>query len=95
MASPFQDMSFNSCLLSISNQLTREDLKKMKFVLPDCIPQGKLQSVGEPYELFSLMMEYELLAQDNTDLLSELLKSTGKMNLNNLLQDFLAPQPSG
>ncbi|XP_015780144.1 PREDICTED: uncharacterized protein LOC107358031 [Acropora digitifera] len=95
MDSSFQDVSFNSCLLSISNQLTREDLKKMKFVLLDCIPQGKLQSVGEPYELFSLMMEHELLAKDNTDLLSELLKSTGKMNLNNVLQAFLAPQPSG
>lgn len=87
--------SFNCCLLSISNQLTHEDLKKMKFVLPDGIPQRQLQSVREPYELFSLMMEYQLLSKDDTHLLSELLKSTGKMNLNNLLQDFLAPQPSG
>ena len=89
--------SFKCCLMSISNELTGEDFEKMKFVLLDYLPRGKLQIVKEPYELFSLMIENELLSEENTGLLSNLLKSVGKIHLNNLLQDFFAQfqQPLG
>ena len=69
--------------MSISNQLTSDDLNKMKFVLQDDLPKRKLEGVQQPYQLFSLMMEAKLLSANNLTRLGELLKSTGRMDLSN------------
>ena len=75
--------TFKAHLMSISNQLTSDDLNKMKFVLQDDLPKRKLEGVQQPYQLFSLMMEAKLLSANNLTRLGELLKSTGRMDLSN------------
>ena len=72
---------FKKNLMSISNQLTMEDLAKMKFFVQGYIPKGKLQNITKPFELFSLMMENDLLSPTNVDLLAKLLESTGRLDL--------------
>ena len=68
-------------LMSISNQLTTEDLEKMKFFIQGNIPKGKLQSITKPYELFSVMMENDMLSPTNLNRLGELLESAGRLDL--------------
>lgn len=75
--------TFKAHLMSISNQLTSDDLNKMKFVLQDDLPKRKLEGVQQPYQLFSLMMEAKLLSANNLTRLAELLKSAGRMDLSN------------
>ena len=73
-------------LMSISNQLTIDDLEKMKFCVQGYIPKGKLQNVTKPFELFSLMMENDLLSPTNVNGLAKLLESAGRFDLLPLVQ---------
>ena len=72
--------------MSISNQLTMEDLAKMKFFVQGDIPKGDLQYTTKPYELFSLMMENDLLSPTNVNRLAKLLESAGRLDLLPLIQ---------
>ena len=73
-------------LMSISNQLTIDDLEKMKFCVQGYIPKGKLQNITKPFELFSLMMENDLLSPTNVNVLAKLLESAGRFDLLPLVQ---------
>ena len=65
--------------MSISNQLTVEDLDKMKFGLD--LPQGTLEDVQKPFELFRRMMNAKLLSAENRDQLASLLQFAGRFDL--------------
>ena len=71
----------NSLLLSISDRLTGGDLKKMKFLLKEKLPEGKLENLQLPFELFRLMMNAQLLSADNLGPLASLLESAGRSDL--------------
>lgn len=80
-------LSFKSLLMSISDQLTGKDLDRMKFGID--LPQGKLEDVQEPFELFREMMNAKLLSEENRDHLAALLQFAGRIDLSNkLLQDL-------
>ena len=81
MSFPTSPSVFKKNLMSISDQLTMEDLAKMKFFVQGYIPKGKLQNITKPFELFTLMMENDLLSPTNVDLLVKLLESTGRLDL--------------
>ena len=76
--------------MSISNQLTMEDLEKMKFFVQDNIPKGKLQFITKPFELFSLMMENDSLSPTDVNRLAKLLESAGRLDLLPLVQQTQA-----
>lgn len=78
-----QDLSFKSLLMSISDQLTSEDLERMKFGLD--LPQGKLEDVQKPFELFRRMMNAKLLSPENRGHLADLLQFAGRIDLGNEL----------
>ena len=86
MSLPTSFAAFKMNLMSISNQLTIDDLEKMKFCVQDYIPKWKLQNITKPFELFSLMMENDLLSPTNVDLLAKLLESAGRLDLLPLVQ---------
>ncbi|KAL9959363.1 hypothetical protein ACROYT_G032679 [Oculina patagonica] len=80
-------LSFKSLLMSISDQLKSEDLDRMKFGLD--LPQGKLEDVHKPYELFQKMINAKLLSEENRDHLASLLQFAGRIDLSKeLLQDI-------
>ena len=82
---------FKSLLMSISDQLTSEDLDKLKFGLD--LPQGKLEDVQKPFELFRQMMNAKKLSAENPGHLAKLLEFAGRMDLSNkLLQATTASQ---
>ena len=76
-------LSFKSLLMTISDKLTKEDLDKMKFGLE--LPQGKLEDVQKPFELFRRMMDAEKLSEENRGHLASLLQFAGRIDLSNEL----------
>ena len=88
-----RDMSFptspsvcKKSLMFISDQLTMEDLAKMKFFVQGDIPKWKLQNITKPFELFSLMVENDMLSPTNVDRLVKLLEFAGRLDLLPLVQ---------
>ena len=71
----------NGSVSTILKQCTSEDLNKMKGWLQGDLPDSKLQKVEEPSELFSLMVEAELLSPDNLHHLGTMLSSVGRQDL--------------
>ena len=62
----------------------------MKFFVQGNIPKGKLQFITKPYELFSLMMENDLLSPTDVNRLAKLLESAGRLDLLPLVQQTQA-----
>lgn len=85
-----QDLLFKTLLMSISNQLTTEDLEKMKFGLE--LPQGTLEDVQKPFELFRRMMNAKLLSAENRGHLASLLQFAGRFDLCNELMQHRVSQ---
>ena len=75
--------------MAILEQCTSKDLDKMKLQLEDAIPEMKLQNVKAPYELFSLMVEAELLSSENLSCLDEILSSADRQDLRKQLKGEL------
>ena len=61
----------------------------MKSGLENAIPRIKLQKVQKPYELFSLMVEAELLSPDNLHYLGTVLSFAGRQDLRQQLKGEL------
>lgn len=78
-----QDLLFKKLLMSISDRLTTEDLDKMKFGLE--FPQGNLEDVQRPFELFRRMMNAKMLCAENRSVLASLLRFAGRFDLSDML----------
>jgi len=81
--------AFERKCLTILKQCTRENLKEINFWLEDYIPQTKLQKLEAQSELFSLMVEANLLSPDNLHDLGTMLSSAGRQDLRQQLEGEL------
>lgn len=78
--------------MSISKQLDDEDLTNMKFIVEEHIPNGDLQRVNRPIDLFNLMMKREMLSETYLDPLAQLLKDVGRGDLYRKVQQMKGKQ---
>ena len=46
---------FRSLLLELSNSLTADELKQLKFLCGDVLPKGRLDSIQKGFELFEAL----------------------------------------
>ncbi|KAJ7983393.1 hypothetical protein DPEC_G00379240 [Dallia pectoralis] len=79
--------SFNGALMKISQELTQEQLEKMKFRCIEDIPKSIREKATKGFELFSVLMERNKLGPDNTDFVVSLLTDIGRLDLAKLLDD--------
>ena len=77
---------FMNELVPISMALSDDDLKHMKFIMGEHLPNGNLQSCKMPIELFKLMMHYEMLSETNLARLAQLLTDVKRKDLSSKLQ---------
>ena len=77
---------FGAELVSISRALSCDDLKHMKFIMGEYLPNGNLQSVKLPIELFDLMMKLEMLSETHLAPLAQLLTDVKRKDLSSKLQ---------
>ncbi|XP_062272962.1 protein FADD [Scomber scombrus] len=80
--------SFNSVLLEISNQLTKEKLDMMKYLCGDIIKKRDQESIDSGFKLFQILTERQKLAEDNTEFLSKLLLDIKREDLSEKLNNF-------
>ncbi|NXR22682.1 FADD protein, partial [Cinclus mexicanus] len=84
---------FLSLLHSISSGLSDAELSEMKFLCRDKIGKRKLDAVQSGRELFSILMEQQLIANDSLELLRKLLQHIHRGDLLSLLVQFEEEEP--
>ncbi|NXM84745.1 FADD protein, partial [Oenanthe oenanthe] len=84
---------FLSLLNSISSGLSDAELSEMKFLCRDKIGKRKLDAVQSGRELFSILMEQQLIAHDNLALLRKLLQDIRRDDLQSRVVQFEEEEP--
>ena len=72
--------SFRALLLNISQELTTRNFNDMKFAC-DKIPDGILEKLTRPIDLFTELEHRDLLSENNKDFLAESLLGIGRTEL--------------
>ncbi|XP_033484412.1 FAS-associated death domain protein [Epinephelus lanceolatus] len=80
-------LQFNSVLLEISNQLSAEQLDKLKFLCRDMIGKRDLEKINTGIRLFQLLSERGKLSADNTEWLCQLLVEIKRQDLSDKLNN--------
>ncbi|XP_041315137.1 FAS-associated death domain protein [Pyrgilauda ruficollis] len=79
---------FLSLQHSISSGMTAAELEAMKFLCRDKIRKRKLETVRSGLELFSILMEQQVVAHNNLGFLKELLQHISRGDLLSLVVQF-------
>lgn len=79
---------FNAILLDISDQLSQEQLERILFLCKGTITKKDTESIKTGLKLFTILMERQKLAEDNTDFLCEILEKVHRPDLVAKLQPF-------
>uniref|UniRef100_A0A1A7XR71 Fas (Tnfrsf6)-associated via death domain n=1 Tax=Iconisemion striatum TaxID=60296 RepID=A0A1A7XR71_9TELE len=85
---------FNSVLLEISNQLTSDNLDKLKFLVRDVIGRRELEKIGTGHRLFEVLTERRKLTPEDTNFVSELLRVIQRPDLSDRLSSWGGPSGS-
>ncbi|NXF23179.1 FADD protein, partial [Rhodinocichla rosea] len=79
---------FLSLQLTISSGLSAAEVTAMKFLCRDIIKKGKREGVRVGLELFSILMEQQVIAPDRLEFLKELLRHISRGDLLALVEQF-------
>ncbi|XP_019935769.2 FAS-associated death domain protein [Paralichthys olivaceus] len=74
-------LQFNAVLLEISNQLSSDELDKMKFLCRGKIGKKNMEKINSALKLFQFLTERGELGADKTEPLSELLQQIQRLDL--------------
>ncbi|XP_021258797.1 FAS-associated death domain protein [Numida meleagris] len=80
---------FRALLNSLSASLSDMELRDLKFLCQDKIGKRKLESVHSGRELFSFLMEQQLIASHNVDLLKSMFEVIKRKDLISRLEQFV------
>lgn len=76
---------FKSLLLSIANDVSKDDFTNMKFLCSGCIAEGRLEAIEKPQQLFTELIHECHLSSDKKNYLASLLFHIGRHDLKNRL----------
>ena len=76
---------FRQLLQSIASDITNEDLASFKFLCESHIPKGRLEKIAGPLDLFSLLIEHNLIDNNRKDFLVSILNQIGRQDLSKRL----------
>ena len=76
---------FRSLLLELSNSLTADELKQLKFLCGDVLPKGTLDSIQNGYALFEALEHLNKLSEKKRDFLASKLSTLKRVDLSNKL----------
>ena len=92
MASPtlnsgIKEAEFNHFLLKIADEITNDELLRMKFLCEDHLPKGKLALINAPRELLSFLRKSGKIGPENVTYLVSLLERVHNFQLANRVLD--------
>ncbi len=73
--------SYKTLLLEIAQELTSSNFKDMKFACDGDIPDGVLERLARPVDLFTELEHRDLLSETKKRFLAELLLHIGRQEL--------------
>lgn len=76
---------FNAVLLEISDQLTEDQLSKVKYLCQGDIGKRSMEAIDSGTKLFTALSERGKLGPANTELLGQLLRQVGRDDLCQIL----------
>lgn len=79
---------FHGTLLHISDQLSKEQLDKLVFLCKGIVHKKETENIDTGFKLFTLLMERQKLADNDTDFLCDILKKINRPDLAAKLQPF-------
>ena len=84
------EAEFNAFLGAIADEITEEELCKMKFLcfeLSSNLPRGRLDKIKAPREFVNFLREKGIISPGDVGVLKWLLEATGKIKLAKLISD--------
>jgi len=72
---------FNRLLLEIADEITKDQLDKMKFLCEDDLPKGRLDSIENPREFLNFVRMRGKIGPDDLSYVVSLLEDIGNIRL--------------
>lgn len=79
---------FRTLLFDISEELTRQDVEKIKYLCSDSIPRGPAEDIQNGLQLFDALERNALISPQNLDLLAVMLLKIGRKDLSSKVDKF-------
>lgn len=76
---------FRALLLNIANDCSDEDFTNMKFLCSGSLPEGRLEAISSPRELFIELIHDCIITNEERQPLASLLFNIGRQDLKNRL----------
>jgi hypothetical protein len=80
--------TYRGFLLQLGKMLKKNDLNELKFVLKDDIPDGKLEEIDQPQDLFAALEERALLGPEKFGELRECLEAIDRPKMIEMIDEF-------
>lgn len=82
--------SYRTFLLQISDHITEGKLRQLKYLCSDDIPEGDLEMIRSPLDLFRQLERREMIGIDNLSFLQQLLSDVACVQLAKKVGDFIS-----
>ncbi|XP_026124288.1 FAS-associated death domain protein [Carassius auratus] len=79
---------FRAMLLAISDKLTEDNVKSLKFLCQEEVGKKKLEKVNKGIDLFECLIERAAIGPDHTELLRKHLNHIGQKVLLEIIDDY-------
>ena len=80
---------YNKLLLKLSRHLSETELQEIKFLLRECIPDGKREKIPHLLDLFKRLEELTLLGPDEVSILKSLFELMEKPELFAMVSEYM------
>ena len=84
------EAEFNAFLVNIADEITKEELRQMKFLCLEQnnnLPKGRLDDIKEPREFVNFLRRRDKISPGNVGFLTWLLDCTGNKRLANMISE--------
>jgi len=81
--------NFRAFLLRISDHITEEKLRQLKYLCSDEIPDGDLEKISSSLDLFKDLQRRQIIGVDNLSFLKQLLSDVTCFQLASKVDDFI------
>ena len=82
------ELKYRGFMARLSDQITAQDLEKLKYMLTSLIPDGKMESLDTAIKLFRYLERMLFVEPNNLGNLEELFRVMGKVELCQMIAKF-------
>ena len=84
-----ESKEYRSFMVKYADEYTVDDLMRLKYVLKDDIPAGKMEQLNTALKVFSQLEQKGLVGPNNFDYLLDLVEAINRPHLFEMLKSFV------